>query len=98
MGRRCRVEVSEPLRRYADGFRAELARQGYKPLSADQQLRLMAHLGRWLTDEDLELEQLTDRVVARFLRARRADGYVTFVSMGSLRVVLGYLRDRGVLP
>jgi integrase/recombinase XerD len=98
MGRRCRVEVSEPLRLYADGFRAELAKQGYKPLSADQQLRLMAHLGRWLTDEDLELEQLTDRVVARFLRARRADGYVTFVSVGSLRVVLGYLRDRGVLP
>jgi hypothetical protein len=98
MGRRCRVEVSEPLRLYAGGFRAELAKQGHKPLSADQQLRLMAHLGRWLTGEDLELEQLTDRVVARFLRGRRADGYVTFVSVGSLRVVLGYLRDRGVLP
>lgn len=98
MGRRCRVEVSEPLGAYADGFRVELARQGYKPLSADQQLRLMAHLGRWLTDVDLDPGRLTDRAVARFLRARRAEGYVTLASAGSLRVVLGYLRDRGVVP
>ena len=39
-------EVTGPLAEYADGFRAELARLGYTPLSAACQMRLMAHLSR----------------------------------------------------
>lgn len=98
MSRRCRVEVFGPLLAYADGFREDLAERGYTPLSADQHLRLMAHLGRWLTDEELALGQLTDRAAARFLRARRDEGYVTLASAGSARVLLGYLRGRGLVP
>ena len=98
MSRRCRVEVLGPLLAYADGFRQDLAERGYTPLSADQHLRLMAHLGRWLTDEELALGQLTDRAAARFLRARRDEGYVTLACAGSARVLLGYLRGRGLVP
>jgi integrase/recombinase XerD len=98
MSRRCRVEVLGPLLAYADGFGEDLAERGYTPLSADQHLRLMAHLGRWLTDEELALGQLTDRAAARFRRARRDEGYVTLASAGSARVLLGYLRGRGLVP
>ena len=41
--------VTGPLAEYADGFRAELARLGYTPLTAACQLRLIAHLSRWMT-------------------------------------------------
>ncbi len=41
-------DVIGPLAEHADGFRAELARLGYTPLSAASQLRLAAHLSRWL--------------------------------------------------
>ena len=41
-----RPEVTGPLAEYAGGFRAELTRLGYTPLSAACQMRLMAHLTR----------------------------------------------------
>ena len=42
------VRVSGPLASYAAGFRESLADTGYTPLSAVVQLRLMAHVSRWL--------------------------------------------------
>ena len=35
--------------------------------------------------------------IERFVEARRAEGYRTMVSVGSLGVVLGHLRETGVL-
>ncbi|MGZ4665976.1 MAG: hypothetical protein ACXV5Q_13320 [Frankiaceae bacterium] len=70
-----RVGVVGPLRPYAVGFAAELARLGYTRLSADGQLRLVAHLSRWLAGEGLDAAALTPAVVAKFLVARRAVGY-----------------------
>ena len=45
----CWAKVTGPLAEYADGFRAELFRLGYTPLTAACQIRLTAHLSRWLT-------------------------------------------------
>ena len=45
MSSRSRVGVAGPLVAFAPGFRADLARQGYMPETADEQLRLMAHAG-----------------------------------------------------
>ena len=42
-------DVTGLLAEYADGLRAKLARLGYTPLTAAGQLRLMAHLSRWMT-------------------------------------------------
>ena len=53
-----RPEVTGPLAEYADGFRAELVRLGYTPLSAACQMRLMAHLSRWMTAEGLSTRVL----------------------------------------
>ncbi len=40
----CWPSVTGPLAGYAGGFRAELARLGYTPLTAASQRRLVAHL------------------------------------------------------
>jgi site-specific recombinase XerD len=58
----------------------------------------MAHLSRWLAPEGLGAEGLTPRVAARFLTARRAAGYSTYLSPRSLVPLLGYLRGLGVTP
>jgi len=76
----------------------ELRSQGYTRLSAETQLRLLAHLSRWLDEEGISPEELTPEVGQRFLEARRAAGYVTFVSSRSLAVPVAYLRRRGVSP
>ncbi|ETZ96535.1 hypothetical protein I546_7294, partial [Mycobacterium kansasii 732] len=42
------VRFEGPLAPFADGFRDKLRQLGYTQLSAVHQLRLLAHLSRWL--------------------------------------------------
>lgn len=92
-----RVRVDGPLEPYARGFAGELARRGYMPSSSCSQLRLMAHVSRWLASEGLDAAALTPATVARFVAARRA-GYANSRSSRGLGPLLGYLRDLGVTP
>jgi hypothetical protein len=66
MSKPARVRVSGPLAGQVSGFWAELTGRGYTPWSATGQLRLLAHLGRWMAGEGLEPAQLTDLQVGRF--------------------------------
>jgi integrase/recombinase XerD len=93
-----RVRVSGPLESYARGFAVELSRQGYTANSAALQLRLMAHVSRWLASEKLDVAGLTPGAVERFLVARRVAGYVDYLSPKALVPLLGYLRGLGVAP
>jgi integrase/recombinase XerD len=92
------VRVTGPLAPFAGGFRAELLRQGYTPRSARDHVYVLAHLSRWLLAQGLEPGSLTEAAVARFLAARRAAGYRRWLSVRSLRALLGYLREAGALP
>lgn len=98
MSRVLRVRVAGPLAGHVEGFQAELARLEYTPLSAANQLRLMAHLSRWLIQEGLLPSELTVAQVERFLVARRSAGYVCWLSMRGLAPMLGYLRTVGAVP
>lgn len=93
-----RVRVLGPLGPYAVGFAAELTRLGYTLFSARGQLRLAAHLSRWLAGEGLDASMLTPAVVARFLVARRGAGYTGYLSPKGLSPLLGYLRGLDVTP
>ena len=75
-----RVRVDGPLEPFASGFTAELAGLGYKPTSAALQLRLLAHVSRWLAGGGLTADDLTADVVGRFVAARRAAGHTTYSS------------------
>ncbi len=51
--------VTGPLAIYADGFRADLAAQGYAVESADRNLRTLAHVSRWMDGQGLAAGQLS---------------------------------------
>ena len=93
-----RPEVTGPLAEYAGGFRAELARLGYTPLSAACQMRLMAHLSRWMTAEGLGVLDLDTPAAERYFAARRSAGYANERTVAALGPLLGYLRGLGAVP
>lgn len=86
-----------PLTEHAAGFAAELHRQGFTPLSVVHQLRLAAHLSRWMQDRSVDLGQLTADWVDEFLVERRTT-HTNRYSHRSLRPLLGFLNELGVLP
>ncbi|MGH2698582.1 MAG: site-specific integrase, partial [Actinomycetota bacterium] len=92
------VRVTGPLAPYAEGFRAELIGQGYTPLSARNQLWVMAHLSRWLEGDQLEAAELTPARVREFLHTRRIKGYTKWLSERGVAPLLSYLRGLGVTP
>jgi hypothetical protein len=92
-----RVRVRGPLEAYAECFYGDLIGQGYTPWSATNQLRLLAHLSRWLEGEGLQLAGLTEQDLGRFANARREAGYVHLFSARALAPLLRHLRALGVV-
>ena len=83
------ARVDGPLAPYAGGFRVELERLGYTPLTAATHVRLMAHLSRWLAREGVEASGLTPAVVDAYFAERRAAGYAGHVTSRALRPLAG---------
>jgi integrase/recombinase XerD len=54
-----RVRVTGPPEPYVSGFIAELAERAGTPVSAAHQLRLIAHVSRWLAGERLGSDDLS---------------------------------------
>jgi site-specific recombinase XerD len=90
--------VTGPLAEYAEGFRGELSGLGYTPLSAAGQMRLVAHLSRWLAAEGLDTSALTSSTVERYFADRRSAGYANERTGRALRPLLDYLRGAGAAP
>jgi site-specific recombinase XerD len=90
--------VTGPLAEYADGFRAELARLGYTPLTAACQLRLIAHLSRWMTAGRLSARDLDMEAAEQYFATRRSTGYANERTVEALGPLLGYLRALGAAP
>src|SRR5947209_7976461 len=93
----CWARVSGPLEPYAAGLRAELERLGYTPLSAAGQIRLVAHLSRWMADRNVAASGLTVAVVDAYFIDRRAAGYTNSLTRRSVSWLLDYLRRLGIL-
>ena len=92
------AKVTGPLAEYADGFRAELFRLGYTPLTAACQIRLTAHLSCWLTAEGLAAQDLDMPAAERYFAARCLAGYANERTTEALGPLLGYLRGLGAAP
>ncbi|MFM0107126.1 site-specific integrase [Paraburkholderia rhynchosiae] len=91
-----RVRIAGPLTSFADGFAAELSKQGYRPNAAANQLQVLAHLSRWLACRRLDATTLTASVLDEFLDARRAQGYTLWLSTKALAPLVSYLRSIGI--
>jgi hypothetical protein len=84
-----------PLGRYVGGYRAWLLQRGYSPDSANRSRAAVGHLGRWMTRNDLRVDQLDNTTVVAFL----ADHRDTFgrLPTASVLPLLVYLREEGVV-
>src|SRR6266545_1138199 len=92
------AKVDAPLGVYVDGFRKELRRLGYTPLTAAAHVRLMAHLSRWLVRQGLPASALNVRLARPFLADRvGADGQLDLAGLQAGEVaafVLAQSRQR----
>jgi site-specific recombinase XerD len=80
---------------YADGFRADLAAEGYAVEPANRNLRTLAHVSRWMDDQGLSAGQLSTARLEEFLEARRREGYHHALSIRAVMPLIGYLRRAG---
>lgn len=92
------VGVTGPLEAYADGFSQALLAQGFSRLSAANQLRVFAHLSRWLGKRRLRAKDFTEKSALEFLCARRRAGYTCWRSRRGLDRIFEHLRALGVIP
>jgi integrase/recombinase XerD len=90
-----KVKVAGVLAPYASGFGRELRSCGYTDVSTAEQLRLMAHLSRWMAREGLDA--LSCEQIAAYCAARKAEGYVARLTPGSLGRLQAFLQAQGVL-
>jgi integrase/recombinase XerD len=93
-----RVRVRGPLAGYAAGFAWFLSEAGYAPLSAVNQVRLLAHLSRWMEGLGIGPGELTGERLGEFLAARREAGYTCWLSQRGLAPLTAFLRGLGVVP
>ena len=99
MGRKVWVpRVSGPLAPYASGFDSWLRSRGYSTWAAADRLYQFDQLSRWLERQGLAVEELTDEQTERFAAARRAAGVGMWAAPHGALVLLGYLRELGVVP
>ena len=98
MSKVAEVRVPGPLGPFASAFRKALPAAGYTPLSAVNQLRLMAHLSRWLDARGLSAPDLTDERVEQYLAQRRTAGYSGLIGRRAMAPILNVLKASGVLP
>jgi site-specific recombinase XerD len=91
------VEVTGPLGVFASGFRDELIAVGYKQDSVGIQLRLVAHLSRWMAAKGVDVVGLTPDVRLAYLKARRASGPRCLRSPKALEPLMAYLREVGAV-
>jgi site-specific recombinase XerD len=98
MRRVSEVRVSGPLAEHAAGFAVFLAEAGYTLLSAANQVRVMAHLSRWMEGRGLAPGDLTGGRTEEFLAARRAAGYTCWLSQRGLAPLTEFLRGLGAVP
>lgn len=89
--------VVGPLELHTVGFAGELARQGYTVHTMRQQLGLVAHLSRWMTEQQVDVADLSPLLVEQYFRVRRERGYRNFRSPKALVSLLSYLRGLGVV-
>jgi integrase/recombinase XerD len=92
------IRLTGALAPYRNSLWAALLAQGYTPLSSLNQLRLMAHLSRWLDDRRLGPEDLDAPRVEEYLRHRRRSGYTCWRSLRGMKPILAHLRGAGVVP
>lgn len=78
---------------FVDGYRAWLSKHGYSPTAATRSLVTLGHLGRWMQDHDVAVDQLAEEHIAAFPASyRTAHGHLP---ASSAAPILEFLRSEG---
>lgn len=93
-GTRRKPGAMEP---FVEGFRLRLVELGYTSGSTRGLLKGVGQLGRWMTIEGVKVGQLDAGTMTAFTSARWVDGFRRVPSRSSLRLLLDYLREAGVV-
>jgi site-specific recombinase XerD len=91
-----RARVRGPLAPFADGFRAELDRLGYRLNSRESKVNEMSRLSRWLDGRGLGAGDLDGQVAAAFL-ADLGKGRRKRPTLLALEPLMDWLRREGVI-
>jgi site-specific recombinase XerD len=86
-----------PLNEYLDVYAAGVAEQGYRHDSIKQQIVVIADLSRWLRQKDIQVHDLDDMMVERFLQLRRRQHRIRRGDPKALARLLAMLRQTGVV-
>jgi site-specific recombinase XerD len=87
-----------PLAIYIDAFAEQLAHLGYARATAQEKLRLIAHLSRWLDRNKLPVEELNEACIERFRCYRRRQGRLDRHAAATCKALLAQLREAGTVP
>lgn len=86
-----------PLGSYIDGFAALLSERGYTKPSVTKRNLLVAKFNRWLRRRKIKINELNEHKVNRFLRQQITKDHVRSGNAATLRMLLQYLRERGII-
>jgi integrase/recombinase XerD len=92
-----RVRLSGPLAEHAAGLAADLDGRGYASGTVLHSVRMMAAVSRWLQERGMAASDLDQAVAQAVLAERHAAGRWRAVRIGSLKTMLSYLREAGVV-
>jgi hypothetical protein len=80
---------------HVEGYRSWLARRGYTPDTVRNMLKDLGQVGLWLQAERLEVSDLNEQQLARFLADRLAAGKRPRVGLRAIVPLLTYLAGNG---
>jgi integrase/recombinase XerD len=92
-----KVRVLGPLALHVEGLRVELSRLGYALGTAENHIRVMAHLSQWMSDEGVGAGELSQDRVEQFLGVLKTQ-WKRPPTGRTLAPLLHWLRDRQVIP
>jgi site-specific recombinase XerD len=87
-----------PLGAYTEQYAARLQERQYAGSTAAGKLRVIGDLSRWLQRRHLGIENLDERVISKFLHHRRRYDQVRHGDAAAAGLLLGLLREQGVVP
>ncbi len=82
---------------FVDGCREWLLGRGYSPATVAQSLIALGHLGRWMEQNEIEVERLDDAAVRAFV-AGQVRSRAGRLPLASVAPMIAYLRANGVVP
>lgn len=83
---------------WLSGFREELERWRYAPLTIREWVWVMARFDSWLDSVGVQLDGLTVARLEQFLAVRREQGADSFITVRGMEPLMGFLRRAGVVP